>query len=87
MFKRKENTIPDIDLEVDPIEDKSEIIERPQQSFSFGDLTQTEKRATSLKSKYKLPEIDFLDKSSTKLNASELNKNRPDGVVYRKKFF
>ncbi|MDC2986618.1 DNA translocase FtsK 4TM domain-containing protein [Candidatus Pelagibacter bacterium] len=84
LFRRKENTIPDLDLEVDPIEDKSEIIERPQQSFSFGDLTQSEKRATSLKSKYKLPEIDFLDKSSTKLSATELNKNRPDGEFMEK---
>ncbi len=84
LFRRKENTIPDINLEADPIEDKSEIIERPQQSFSFGDLTQSEKRATSLKSKYKLPAIDYLDKSSTKLSVSELNKNRPDGEFMEK---
>ena len=67
MFRRKENTIPDVNLEADPIEEKSEIIERPQQSFSFGDLTQSEKPTTSLRSKYKLPAIDYLDKSSTKL--------------------
>ncbi len=84
LFRRKENTIPDINLEADPIEDKSEIIERPQQSFSFGDLTQSEKRATSLKSKYKLPAIDYLDKSFTKLSVSELNKNRPDGEFMEK---
>ena len=82
LFRRKENTIPDINLEADPIEDKSEIIERPQQSFSFGDLPQSEKRATSLK--YKLPAIDYLDKSSTKLSVSELNKNRPDGEFMEK---
>ena len=52
LFRRKENTIPDVNLEADPIEEKSEIIERPQQSFSFGDLTQSENRATNLKSKY-----------------------------------
>ena len=84
LFTRKENTIPDIDLEADPIKDKSEIIKRPQQSFSFGDLTQSENRATNLKSKYKLPAIDYLDKSSTKLSASELNKNRPDGEFMEK---
>ena len=84
LFRRKENTIPDINLEADPIEDKSEIIERPQQSFSFGDLTQSEKPSTSLRSKYKLPAIDYLDKSSTKLSASELNKNRPDGEFMEK---
>ena len=84
LFRRKENTIPDVNLEADPTEEKSEIIERPQQSFSFGDLTQSEKPTTSLRSKYKLPAIDYLDKSSTKLSASELNKNRPDGEFMEK---
>ncbi len=84
LFRRKENTIPDVNLEADPIKEKSGIIERPQQSFSFGDLTQSEKPTTSLRSKYKLPAIDYLDKSSTKLSASELNKNRPDGEFMEK---
>ncbi len=84
LFRRKENTIPDVNLEVNPTEEKSEIIGRSQQSFSFGDLTQSEKPSTSLKSKYKLPAIDYLDKSSTKLSATELNKNRPDGEFMEK---
>ena len=84
LFRRKENTITDANLEADPTEDRSEIIERPQQSFSFSDLTQSEKPTTSLRSKYKLPAIDYLDKSSTKLSASELNKNRPDGEFMEK---
>ncbi len=84
LFRRKENTIPDVNLEANPTEEKNEIIERPQQSFSFDDLTQSEKPSTGLKLKYKLPVIDYLDKSSTKLNASELNKNRPDGEFMEK---
>jgi S-DNA-T family DNA segregation ATPase FtsK/SpoIIIE len=84
LFRRKENTIPDVNLEADSIEEKSEIIERPQQSFSFSDLTKSEKPTTSLKSKYKLPAIDYLNKSSTKLSASELNKNRPNGEFMEK---
>ncbi len=84
LFRRKENTIPNVDLEIGPTDEKSEIIERPQQSFSFGDLTQSEKSSTSLKSKYKLPAIDYLDKISTKLSATELNKNRPDGEFMEK---
>ncbi len=84
LFRRKENTIPDINLEAAPIEKKSEIIERPQQSFSFGDLTQSEKKTTSFRSKYKIPAIDYLNKNSTKLSASELNKNRPDGDFMEK---
>ena len=84
LFTRKENTIPDVNLEVNPTEDKSEIFERPQQSFSFSDLTQSEKPSIGLRSKYKLPAIDYLDKSSTKLSATELNKNRPDGEFMEK---
>jgi len=84
LFKRKETAIPDINLDESPLEEKSEIIERPQQSFSFGDLTKSEKPTTRLKSKYKLPAIDYLDKSSTKLSESELNKNRPDSEFMEK---
>ncbi len=84
LFRRKENTIPDMNLEANLTEEKSEIIERPQQSFSFADLTKSEKSTTSSRSKYKLPAIDYLDKSSTKLSASELNKNRPDGEFMEK---
>ena len=78
LFRRKGNTIPDVNLEADLIEKKSEIIEKPQQSFSFGDFTKSDKPTTNLRSKYELPAIDYLGKSSTKLSASELNKNRPD---------
>ena len=84
LFKRKENTFPDINLEVEPSEKRDEIIERPQQSFSFGDLTKSDKPVTSLRSKYKLPAIEYLEKSSTKLSASELNENRPDGEFMEK---
>jgi DNA segregation ATPase FtsK/SpoIIIE, S-DNA-T family len=84
LFKRKENTVPEVNLEAAVIEGESKIIERPQQSFSFGDLTKSEKSVTSLKSKYKLPTLDYLDKSTSKLSASELNKNRPDGEFMEK---
>jgi DNA segregation ATPase FtsK/SpoIIIE, S-DNA-T family len=84
LFKRKENTIPDVNLEAVPSEERDKIIERPQRSFSFDDLTKSDKSATSLRSKYKLPAIEYLEKSSTKLSASELNKNRPNGEFMEK---
>jgi S-DNA-T family DNA segregation ATPase FtsK/SpoIIIE len=84
LFKKKENTIHSVNLEADPMEEKNEIIEKPQQSFSFGDITKLNKPATSLRSKYKLPAIEYLKKSSNKLSASELNKNRPDGEFMEK---
>ena len=84
LLRRKENTIPDVNLEIDPEEEKNEIIERPQQSFSFSDLTKEEKVTTSLRSKKKLPTVDYLEKSSTRLSALELNKNRPNGEFIEK---
>ena len=81
---RKENTIQNVNLETDFIEEKNEIIERPQQSFSFSESIKTEKPTNSLKLKYKLPAIEYLEKSSTKLSTSELNRNRPDGEFMEK---
>ena len=49
LVRRKENTIPNVNLETDLIEEKNEIIERPQQSFSFGESNKTEKPTNSLK--------------------------------------
>jgi DNA segregation ATPase FtsK/SpoIIIE, S-DNA-T family len=84
LFRKKENTIHEFNQEADPIQQKSEIIEKPQQSFSFGDSTKSEKSTTSSKSKYKLPAIEYLEKNSTKLNTAELNKNRPDAEFMEK---
>jgi S-DNA-T family DNA segregation ATPase FtsK/SpoIIIE len=84
LIRRKENTIPNVNLETDLIEEKKEIIERPQQSFSFGESIKTERPTNSLQLKYKLPAIGYLEKSSTKLNTSELNRNRPDGEFMEK---
>ena len=84
LFKRKEATIPDINLENVPLEEKSEIIERPQQSFAFDEQLTPSKEIAQPRSKYKLPAIDYLEKNTSKLSASELNKNRPDGEFMEK---
>ena len=84
LFKRKEATIPDINLENVPLEEKSEIIERPQQSFAFDEQLTPSKEVVQPRSKYKLPAIDYLEKNTSKLSASELNKNRPDGEFMEK---
>ena len=84
LFKRKEATIPDINLENVPLEEKSEIIERPQQSFAFDEQLTPGKEIAQPRSKYKLPAIDYLEKNTSKLSASELNKNRPDGDFMEK---
>ena len=84
LFKRKEATIPDVNLENIPLEEKSEIIERPQQSFAFDEQLTPSKEIAQPRSKYKLPVIDYLEKNTSKLSASELNKNRPDGEFMEK---
>ena len=84
LFRRKNNTVPDINFDETPVEEKSEIIERPQQSFSFDSETKSEKIVNPVRSKYKLPVIDYLEKNSSKLSATDLNKNRPDGEFMEK---
>ena len=84
LFRRKNNTVPDINFDETPVEEKSEIVVRPQQSFSFDSETKSEKIANPVRSKYKLPVIDYLEKNSSKLSATDLNKNRPDGEFMEK---
>ena len=84
LFRRKETQIPDVSLENTPLEEKSEIIERPQQSFAFDEQLTPSKETAQPRSKYRLPVIDYLEKNTSKLSASELNKNRPDGEFMEK---
>ena len=84
LFRRKETQIPDMNLENTPLEEKSEIIERPQQSFAFDEQLTPSKETAQPRSKYRLPVIDYLEKNTSKLSASELNKNRPDGEFMEK---
>ena len=84
LFRRKNNTVPDINFDETPVEEKNEIIEKPQQSFSFDSEAKSEKIVNPVRSKYKLPVIDYLEKNSSKLSATDLNKNRPDGEFMEK---
>ncbi len=84
LFRRKETQIPEVNLENMPLEEKSEIIERPQQSFAFDEQLTPGKGTAQPRSKYRLPVIDYLEKNTSKLSASELNKNRPDGEFMEK---
>ena len=84
LFRRRQTAIADISLENTPIEEKSEIIERPQQSFAFDKQLTPGNETAQPRSKYRLPVIDYLEKNTSKLSASELNKNRPDGEFMEK---
>ena len=57
---------------------------KPQQTFLFDNDTSVQKEQTVSKNKYKLPDINYLEKNSTKLNLSDINKNRPNSEFMEK---
>ena len=83
LFK-KNNKTSDISFDQISVEEKSEIIERPQQTFSFDNEVSFQKKPGSTRSKYKLPILDYLEKNSSKLSSLDLNNNRPDGEFMEK---
>ena len=84
LFKRKNNKISEVDFNKIPIEEENEVNEKPQQTFSFDAVEKIQKKSNSPKSKYKLPVLDYLEKSLSKLSSSDLNKNQPDGEFIEK---
>ena len=58
-------------------------MEKPQQSFSFNIDASSQKEKINPKSKYRLPDINYLEKNLTKLS-SDRNKNRPDSDFMEK---
>ncbi len=77
LFRRKtiENVEPDFSKI--NIEDQPQTLEKTQQSFSFNIDASSQKEKINPKSKYRLPDINYLEKNLTKLS-SDGNKNRPD---------
>ena len=57
-------------------------MEKPQQSFSF-DTDTSSKAEQFTKTKYKLPDINYLEKNLSKLS-SDGSKNRPDADFMEK---
>ena len=58
--------------------------EKPQQSFIFNNEEKKSDKITTVKSNYKLPSIEFLERNSNKANLLELNKNRPNSEFMEK---
>ncbi len=78
LFKRNNNKILEVNFDTTPVEEKGDTIERPQQTFSFDKETSFQKQPSPTRSKYKLPVLDYLEKSLSKLSSSDLKKNLPD---------
>ena len=84
LFKKKNNNISKVDFNTTPVERENETIEKPQQTFLFDTEASVKKEINSTKSKYKLPTLDYLEKNSSKISTSDLNKNRPDSEFMEK---
>ena len=83
LFKRKslENIEPDFSKI--NIEEQPQILEKPQQSFSFDTDKFSKSDPVLAKTKYELPDINYLEKNLSKLS-SDVNKNRPDAEFMEK---
>ena len=83
LFRRKEIKNVEPDFSKINIEDQPQTLEKPQQSFSFDIGASSEKEKIITKSKYRLPDINYLEKNLNKLS-SDKNKNRPDSDFMEK---
>ena len=82
LFKRQDNKEPSFDQNENYISiSNSETKEKPQRSFSF---EKDDIQGTPINKKFTLPSIDLLEKEETKINTSEVNKNRPDSSFIEK---
>ena len=63
-------------------EKKETIVEKPQQSFSFG--SPTKKKENILKTKFTFPSVDLLRKINSRINVDDVNKNRPGSSFMEK---
>ncbi len=85
LFRKKEETIPPANLADDEIvKEEVSLTQKPQQSFIFDNEEKDVREITQSKIKYKLPSIDFLEKSSSKPSLLDINKNRPDAKFMEK---
>ena len=57
-------------------------MEKPQQTFSFDIDVSSKTEQVSTKTKYKLPDINYLEKNLSKLSSDEIN--RPDAEFMEK---
>ncbi len=85
LFRKKEIQINEESYSSYKLEDEGSFLkEKPQQSFIFENEEKNTKEFNKTKIKYKLPHLDFLEKSSSKINLLDINKNRPDAKFMEK---
>jgi S-DNA-T family DNA segregation ATPase FtsK/SpoIIIE len=82
----KKNSIDNVqkDLSTINFSEKNEIEEKPQQSLLFDTENDVQKEPVFSKVKYKLPEINYLEKKISNLSSPDANKNRPNAEFMEK---
>ncbi len=84
LFKKKDESLTTENLTNNETEEEVSLTEKPQQSFIFENEEKEDQKIAQQKIKYKLPSIDFLEKSSSKPSLLDINKNRPDSKFMEK---
>jgi len=84
LFKRDKNFAAQTNMSSDVIEQEISSSEKPQQSFIFEEVKTKNTDTLEKKIKYKLPSIEYLEKSSSKPGLLDANKNRPDSKFMEK---
>ena len=84
IFKKKEKIDASLNFSNSIIDKEEILIEKPQQSFLFENTKKEVKETTLMKIKYKLPSIDFLEKSISKPGLLVADKNRPNAEFMEK---
>ena len=82
----KKNSIDNVQQNLSTINfsEKNEIEEKPQQSLLFDTENDVQKEPVFSKVKYKLPEINYLEKKISNLSSPDANKNRPNAEFMEK---
>ena len=84
IFRKKPNYDNQYNLDTSDNKVYNEVFEKPQQSFLFDNENDNLKKSNSIKTKYKLPNINFLEKKLAKLNPTDENKSLPNAEFMEK---
>ena len=84
IFRKKPNYENQHILDTSDDKINNEVFEKPQQSFLFDSENETLKKSDVIKTKYKLPNINFLEKKLAKLSPTDENKTLPNAEFMEK---
>tara|TARA_B100000767_G_scaffold61340_1_gene57140 strand:- start:1100 stop:3196 length:2097 start_codon:yes stop_codon:yes gene_type:complete len=84
IFKKREKIDASLNFSNSIIDKEEILIEKPQQSFLFENTKKEVKETTLIKIKYKLPSIDFLERTISKPGLLDANKSRPNAEFMEK---